>query len=573
MNNNPLQCDICTSVGAVEKDGYYLCVNCGNKWEKESAGKVVKIIAESEQIKLGNARRELLKAVFEDKVEDIQMIMYWCNIIIYSASTEDYLCKLIQSYYLLDEEKTGYKNYLAKALTTTNRCTLEDALKFAIDKVQFAYKAETVDYAKKLAHILGGNESYYTNKIDQKIASQKEIIPSDIFLCYEPHDVEVAKSISNMLEENDVTCFCAALNLHHKRQEAITYAIKTCKCIVVLSSAYSKTGDNIAKNQMRVFEDLRGNAVNRVEVRIDSSADNAYFNAFFTNGTSISISEKDIAITWLSVVDAAKRGVVIRQSEDVPVDDLTPEEGKELEKLEQKLTIGLSGVASEIKAWTDKKSFNAKGWWLQFLVDAKVKSSDEIALKTKDFNDNKYYKLAIKYASKKEKECWQGLVAIAKANFVRIFGIMEQDSAPKAEKKLEILIENGKLKSYKNNKSETIKVSEEVTSIADSVFSGDVNLQQLEIGANVSKIGSNAVKWCDNLTSIVISADASDDVFWFATANSDYSGGEQMDVSDPIQNAKNFKGTYKDYYWYKKKIEKPEPTNGPFFGFFKSKKK
>ncbi|MBO5713133.1 MAG: leucine-rich repeat protein, partial [Clostridia bacterium] len=86
-----------------------------------------------------------------------------------------------------------------------------------------------------------------------------------------------------------------------------------------------------------------------------------------------------------------------------------------------------------------------------------------------------------------------------------------------------------------------------VTSIGEYAFCNCTNLTSVVIGDSVTSIVSGAFYNCDNLTSIKFN----DTSTWYRTTNSDYTGGTQIDVTNPSTNATNFKSTYYNYYWYK----------------------
>ena len=69
----------------------------------------------------------------------------------------------------------------------------------------------------------------------------------------------------------------------------------------------------------------------------------------------------------------------------------------------------------------------------------------------------------------------------------------------------------------------------------------------MTIGDSVTSIGSNAFEGCDSLTSVTFK----DTNNWCYTSNSDYTGGNKINVTDTVQNATYLKDTYYDKYWYK----------------------
>ena len=73
------------------------------------------------------------------------------------------------------------------------------------------------------------------------------------------------------------------------------------------------------------------------------------------------------------------------------------------------------------------------------------------------------------------------------------------------------------------------------------------SLTSIVIPDSVTSIGSSAFEYCRSLTSVTFK----DTTTWYVTENSDYTGGTQIDVTNPSQNATYLKSTYYDYYWYK----------------------
>ncbi len=86
-----------------------------------------------------------------------------------------------------------------------------------------------------------------------------------------------------------------------------------------------------------------------------------------------------------------------------------------------------------------------------------------------------------------------------------------------------------------------------VTAIGSSAFSDCTGLTSIDIPDSVTSIGYSAFENCTGLTSITFE----DTDTWYRTTSNRYTGGNQISVTSPSQNATYFTDTYVYYYWYK----------------------
>ena len=95
----------------------------------------------------------------------------------------------------------------------------------------------------------------------------------------------------------------------------------------------------------------------------------------------------------------------------------------------------------------------------------------------------------------------------------------------------------------------SVVIGDGVTSIGNSAFSYCSSLTSVTIGDSVTSIGDYAFYNCDSLTSVTFE----DTSTWYRTYNyidwQNKTGGTQMDVSYPSNNASYFVNN--SYYWYK----------------------
>ena len=120
----------------------------------------------------------------------------------------------------------------------------------------------------------------------------------------------------------------------------------------------------------------------------------------------------------------------------------------------------------------------------------------------------------------------------------------------------------------------SVVIGDSVKSISYRAFYGCSNLTSVVIGDSVTSIGDNAFYDCDSLTSITIpdsvtkigkyafyscgllmSIIFADSSTWYRTTNYanwlNKTGGTSMNVTDSYANARYFKSTYNNSYWYK----------------------
>ena len=90
----------------------------------------------------------------------------------------------------------------------------------------------------------------------------------------------------------------------------------------------------------------------------------------------------------------------------------------------------------------------------------------------------------------------------------------------------------------------SIEIPDSVTSIGNSVFYDCSSLKSVVIGSGVKKIGKSAFD-SENLTSVEFKVKSG----WYVTSTSSYSGGTPITVTDPEENAKNFKNYYTATSW------------------------
>lgn len=93
-----------------------------------------------------------------------------------------------------------------------------------------------------------------------------------------------------------------------------------------------------------------------------------------------------------------------------------------------------------------------------------------------------------------------------------------------------------------------IKLGNGVTVIGNGAFNGCAALTAVTIPSSVTKIGNLVFNNCSSLTDISF-ADVST---WYHTAFATYTEGTQVDVSVGSVNSDNFRGSYREHYWYKK---------------------
>ena len=90
----------------------------------------------------------------------------------------------------------------------------------------------------------------------------------------------------------------------------------------------------------------------------------------------------------------------------------------------------------------------------------------------------------------------------------------------------------------------SIEIPDSVTSIGNSVFYDCSSLKSVVIGSGVKKIGKSAFD-SENLTSVEFKVTSG----WYVASTSSYSGGTSITVTDPEENAKNFKNYYTATSW------------------------
>ncbi|MBO5712625.1 MAG: leucine-rich repeat domain-containing protein [Clostridia bacterium] len=97
------------------------------------------------------------------------------------------------------------------------------------------------------------------------------------------------------------------------------------------------------------------------------------------------------------------------------------------------------------------------------------------------------------------------------------------------------------------SKLTSVVIPESVISIGYAAFTYCTSLSSVVIPDSVISIGEGAFCECVSLTSITFN----DTSTWYRTTNSNYTGGTQIDVTNPSTNATIFKSDYYNYYWYK----------------------
>lgn len=101
--------------------------------------------------------------------------------------------------------------------------------------------------------------------------------------------------------------------------------------------------------------------------------------------------------------------------------------------------------------------------------------------------------------------------------------------------------------SFEDSGLTSVMLPNNLQNIENHAFFKCSNLASIEIPDSVTTIGTYAFYNCSSLTSVTFK----DTNGWYYTNNSDFTGGEEIVVTDPAQNAENLKDTYSGYYWYK----------------------
>ena len=279
---------ICPGCGSEEfkkiNDEEYHCLSCGKHYKEKDNDKIdlekkLLFSLNQQDLKLySNAKKNLWLETHNQYLSN-ENIKKWC-LEIKKYSPEDFYANFCEKITFGDVDSTCdyLNNYLKKGDYTFSDEVVRYLLKTTDDSRIIQFIVAILDEA----NLDDSLYEQYKEKLNELSENLDEGVfntdaPRDVFICYSSKDIIEVTKIMDILELNDLSCFCAQRNLRHGKGAKENYldelkkAMHNSKCVLFISSINSRSLNCDALKfeipYLREFESHKS----RIEYVIDKS--------------------------------------------------------------------------------------------------------------------------------------------------------------------------------------------------------------------------------------------------------------------------------------------------------------
>ncbi len=242
-----LICPRCGEPLSKQKDGDYRCAYCGaiySKEESQETEEIVRSILEEAKIEdLANRRRVLWDAAHQANISSKRLARAAHDVLALFAEdplARFYIAALSKDPAELNSLLLSEPFGLYQAREVLRFCLLSLEPRNILALREFVERSFVDKEAEKYLNTLSDE----AKKLDEGVYLTS--LPRDVFLAYSSMDMDQVVEVADYLEANGLRVFVAARNLRHGKgaqenyEKALFDAMAHCRCIVYLSSEYSR---------------------------------------------------------------------------------------------------------------------------------------------------------------------------------------------------------------------------------------------------------------------------------------------------------------------------------------------
>ncbi|MBQ9458294.1 MAG: TIR domain-containing protein [Bacilli bacterium] len=242
-----LICQTCGEPLSLEGE-FYVCRYCGSRYKVEDATKFSELLAQTlDEFKIESlAKARMVQYEATRAKYPVKAGVIAAATAVLAIRPEDFLAKVyLRSY---DGDPHAMVRLLSHADVTPPEAKI--ALQWLLPGLQPRWIGALRDFVER--NLRNEELTDALIQLEEESAKIEEGIydaslPRDVFLCYSSADMPKVLEVMEVLEENDISCYAAFRNLRAGRGAAEAYneeiekAMKSCGCLVFLSSSHSRS--------------------------------------------------------------------------------------------------------------------------------------------------------------------------------------------------------------------------------------------------------------------------------------------------------------------------------------------